>query len=397
MGDLSLAMDRDLVPRPAPSAGESPLRIALFSGNYNCVRDGANQALNRLVGFLTDEIGARVRVYSPTVAKPAFPPTGDLVSVPSIGIPGRTEYRLALGLPAAIRADIERFDPDVVHLSAPDILGRRAQLFAKQRGIPVVTSLHTRFETYFQYYGLGFLRRAAERYLRRFYGDSDWVLVPNRLIAQEMRASGARIAIWGRGVDRTIFSAEQRDLAWRRSLGYDDEDTVILFFGRIVREKGIEMFARVIAKSRARGHDLRPLVIGDGPGRGDFARQLPNANFIGHLEGPELGRAVASADILLNPSVTEAFGNVTLEAMAAGVAILSADVPSARALVEHKRSGLLVPPGKVDAYVEGLDRLIRNPARRRSLSSAASEAAGRYEWKEVLSDVASVYRHCVKV
>ena len=228
MGDLSLAMDRDLVPRPAPSAGESPLRIALFSGNYNCIRDGANQALNRLVGFLTDEIGARVRVYSPTVAEPAFPPTGDLVSVPSIGIPGRSEYRLALGLPTAIRADIERFDPDIVHLSAPDILGRRAQLFAKQRGIPVVTSLHTRFETYFQYYGLGFLRRAAERHLRRFYGDSDWVLVPNRLIAQEMRASGARVAIWGRGVDRTIFSPEQRDLAWRRGLGYDDEDTVIL-------------------------------------------------------------------------------------------------------------------------------------------------------------------------
>ena len=70
------------------------LRIALFSGNYNYVRDGANQALNRLVGYLLRQ-GANVRIYSPTVDTPAFPPTGDLVSVPSIPIPGRAEYRLA--------------------------------------------------------------------------------------------------------------------------------------------------------------------------------------------------------------------------------------------------------------------------------------------------------------
>ena len=71
------------------------LRVALFSGNYNYVRDGANQALNRLVGYLLRQ-GVKVRVYSPTVAEPAFPPTGDLVSVPSVAIPGRPEYRLPL-------------------------------------------------------------------------------------------------------------------------------------------------------------------------------------------------------------------------------------------------------------------------------------------------------------
>src|SRR3954470_16483374 len=91
----------------------SDLRVALFSGNYNYVRDGANQALNRLVGYLLKQ-GVQVRVYSPTVAHPAFPPTGDLVSVPSVPIPRRPEYRLPVMLPRRVRRDLEQFNPNLV-------------------------------------------------------------------------------------------------------------------------------------------------------------------------------------------------------------------------------------------------------------------------------------------
>src|SRR6478609_4687403 len=102
-----------------PSAVQaSDLRVALFSGNYNYVRDGANQALNRLVGYLLKQ-GAQVRIYSPTVAEPAFPPTGDLVSLPSVSIPGRPEYRLGLGLNSRVRRDLDQFQPNIVHIAAP--------------------------------------------------------------------------------------------------------------------------------------------------------------------------------------------------------------------------------------------------------------------------------------
>src|SRR5581483_7980915 len=97
---------RDFEAAPAPSA--EGLRIALFSGNYNCVRDGANRALNRLVAHLIAH-GAAVRIYSPTNDDPAFPPAGDLVSVPSVPLPGRSEYRAALGLPRSVRRDIVDF------------------------------------------------------------------------------------------------------------------------------------------------------------------------------------------------------------------------------------------------------------------------------------------------
>ena len=132
--------------QPAP-VQPSDLRVALFSGNYNYVRDGANQALNRLVAYLLSR-GVQVRVYAPTVADPAFPATGDLVSIPAVPIPGRTEYRVPIALPARIRRDLAEFNPNVVHVSSPDIVGHRAVSWARRHKIAAVASVHTRFETY---------------------------------------------------------------------------------------------------------------------------------------------------------------------------------------------------------------------------------------------------------
>src|SRR5438128_9758753 len=120
----------------------SDLRIALFSGNYNYVRDGANQSLNRLVGYLLRQ-GVQVRVYSPTVEEPAFAATGDLVSVPAVPIPGRSEYRFPLALPAPVKRDLAEFKPNVVHISSPDIVGHRAVTWARRNTIAVVASVHT--------------------------------------------------------------------------------------------------------------------------------------------------------------------------------------------------------------------------------------------------------------
>ena len=154
----------------------SDLRVALFSGNYNYVRDGANQAQNLLVGYLLSQ-GVQVRVYSPTSSNPAFAPRGDLVDVPAIPIPGRGEYKIGRSLPEAPRRDLEAFAPNLVHVSAPELLGHAAVTWARRRGIPVVAAVHTRFETYFRYYGVAFLEPAILRLLRRFYNRADRVLV----------------------------------------------------------------------------------------------------------------------------------------------------------------------------------------------------------------------------
>ncbi|MBV9931200.1 MAG: glycosyltransferase family 1 protein [Alphaproteobacteria bacterium] len=370
------------------------LRIALFSGNYNCVRDGANRALNRLVAHLLAR-GAAVRVYSPTSDAPAFPPAGDLVSVPSIGIPGRSEYRLATRLPARIRADLDAFAPTHVHLSCPDILGGRALAYARARGIPAVASLHTRFETYPAYYGLRFLVPPIVARQRYFYSRCDLVLAPNPAMAEHLGTYGVppeRVRLWGRGVDHRLFTPALRSRAWRARHGYAPEEPVLLFFGRLVLEKGLEVFAATVDLLRARGHRLRPLVVGDGPARAWMEERLPDALYTGHVDGEALGRAVASADILLNPSVTEAFGNVNLEAMAAGLAIVSADVGSAQALIEHGRTGLLVAPTDPAAYADAAEALMADPGRREAMAGAAAQASLAYHWPDILDQVIAAYR-----
>jgi glycosyltransferase involved in cell wall biosynthesis len=377
---------------PAPQATRRKPRVALFSGNYNCLPDGANQALNRLVAHLLRR-GFEVRVYSPVVAHPAFEPAGELVGVRSVPFPGRGDYRLALGLPAATRRDLDIFVPDIVHVSAPDILGRRAQAYAAERGIPLVASLHTRFETYFQFYGLGFIRGIIERYLQRFYRRCDLVLAPNRPLARMLESDGvdpARIAIWSRGVDRARFDPGRRSAAWRRARGIGDGALAVLFFGRLVREKGIADFAAAI--TRAGLPDVRPLVVGDGPARGEFARLLPRAVFAGHLSGEALGQAVASADVLLNPSSTEAFGNVNLEAMAAGLAVISADAPSSRGLIDDGRTGLLVPPGDIEGYAGALAKLAGDRRLCGKLGRAARAESANYDWDAALDKVVEAYR-----
>lgn len=374
----------------------SDLRVALFSGNYNYTRDGANQALNLLVGHLLSQ-GVHVRVYSPTSRTPAFAPTGDLVKVPAIKLPGRGEYKMARGLPLSIRRDLAAFAPNIVHVSAPEILGHRAVSYARKRGIRTVASLHTRFETYPQYYGIGFLAPLMIYLLTRFYNRVDRVLTPGRSMADLIGAWGVTtpVSIWSRGVNHDRFSPARRDLAWRRSLGIADDEVALGFLGRLVLEKGLDIFADVIAELRRRGVKHRVLVIGDGPARGWFAGQVPDAAFAGFQRGDDLGRAVASMDIFFNPSVTETFGNVTLEAMASGVPVVAAGATGAVDLIDEGVTGHLVPPRDVSAYADAIQRLVEHDETRHAQGAAGHAKAAGYQWDWINHAVLDAYLEVV--
>jgi glycosyltransferase involved in cell wall biosynthesis len=368
--------------------GPTALKVALFSGNYNYVKDGANQALNRLVARALDR-GIDVRVYSPVTQTPAFDPAGTLVPVPSVPVPGRGEYRIGLGLPSAPRSDLEAFAPHLVHLSAPDLLGHAAKGWAKRRGIPVVASVHTRFETYFDYYGVGFIRRAVEAQLKRFYRDLDEVYVPSEDMAELLHAQqwSRQVRIWSRGVDRHIFRPEARDLGWRRVLGLADEVPVVGFTGRLVLEKGLDVVTDVMVELARRGAPHRLLVVGDGPARAEFEAKVPDAVFAGFLTGADLGRAVASYDMFLNPSITETFGNVTLEAMACGVPPVAARASGARSLVEDGVSGRLVEPRDIGGFADALTAYGADPALRAAHGAASLAKAGAFDWDAINDSV----------
>jgi phosphatidylinositol alpha 1,6-mannosyltransferase len=375
---------------------DSDLRVALFSGNYNYVRDGANQALNRLVGYLLSH-GVHVRIYSPTVEHPAFPPTGDLVSIPAVPIPGRSEYRLPIALPPSVRRDLEEFSPNVVHVSSPDIVGHRAVSWARRHKIAAVASVHTRFDTYLAYYHLQIFEPNVRWILRRFYRRCEVVMAPAESTAAILRDQRMNrdIAIWTRGIDREQFNPERRDMAWRRSIGIADDELVIAFLGRVVMEKGLDVFSEAVRAFAERGLPYKVLVIGEGPARPWFKTQLPDAIFLGQITGNDLSRALASADVLFNPSITEAFGNVTLEAMACGLPVLAAEATGATNLVQNGITGTLVDGEDTDGFADALAAYAKDAKLRRREGAAGLEYAKTMDWDSINSTVMRVYKHAI--
>ena len=377
----------------------SDIRVALVTGNYNYVRDGANQALNRLVDFLLRQ-GVNVRVYSPTVEEPAFEPTGDLVSVTSVPIPGRPEYRLGLGLSPRVRRDLKQFAPNVVHIASPDIIGHRAVTWARRNRIAAVASVHTRFDTYLAYYHMQALEPLARGIMRRIYQRCDAILAPSDSIAAVLSAQRMNkyIAIWSRGVDRGQFNPERRDMEWRRSLGITEDEPVISFLGRIVMEKGLDVFSDAIDALAERGAPHRALIIGEGPARPWFEEQLKkrDAIFVGHQEKEDLAHALASTDLFFNPSITETFGNVTLEAMACGLPVVAAVATGATSLVRDGETGTLVEPGDADAFADALEAYVRDPELRRKHGDAGLAFAKTMDWDRINGAVLNVYRRVIE-
>lgn len=377
---------------PFEIARFEPRRIALFSGNYNYVMDGPVRALNKLVAYL-EARGIEVLVFAPTAKKAAFKHAGKLISVPSIALPGRGEYRVALGMPKSIRRKLEAFNPDLIHLAAPDWLGHAALGWAEAHNVPAVSSFHTRFDTYPRYYHMAWLEKHVTAFMRRFYHRCEQIYVPSPCMAEVLAEQdmSPNIGIWSRGVDQSLFRPDQRSMNWRRSHGIEDTETVVAFVGRLVLEKGLGIFADTLDLLKEQGLHVRALIVGDGPERERFEERLPDAVFTGYLNGEGLAQAYASADIFFNASVTETFGNVTLEAMACGLPLVCADATGSRSLVDHGQNGFLAETVSAEAFASALQTIILDSDLKAAMAAKSLEKSRDYTWGAVLGRLYDQY------
>jgi phosphatidylinositol alpha 1,6-mannosyltransferase len=382
----------------ADTAGppDPELRVALFTGNYNYIKDGVALTLNRLVGFL-EKRGVPVLVFAPVAKEPAFASVGEVVPVPSFAIPTRSEYRIAIGLSRAARQRLEAFRPTLVHIAVPDLAARKALKLAEQWNVPVVASYHTRYDTYLRFYGLGLLEKLGQRYLRNFYARVRRIYPPSQSMADILRSEGqTKVEIWARGVDSDLFKPARRDMAWRRSLGIADDEVAIAFAGRLVKEKNTAIFTRVMNALTAKGLKVKPLVIGDGPEMATMKATLRNGVFVGFLGDEALARAYASADIFFFPSESETFGNVTLEAMSSGLPAVNAIASGSNSLVEEGVTGHLVSAKDEAGFADRLEALAKDEALRQRMGEAARSRALGYSWEAILSGLLASYREVLR-
>jgi phosphatidylinositol alpha 1,6-mannosyltransferase len=368
-----------------------PLRVALITSSYNFIADGVALTLNRLVHYLESQ-GVAVLVFAPTADKPALAHQGTLVSVPSIPLPGRPEYRLALGLPGYLKRQLLDFQPDVIHLAVPDLLGQAALALAHRHSIPAVASYHTRYETYLRHYRyLAGLENTLKRMLRRFYGRCREVYVPSESVRDALLADGLRdnFKPWPRGIDTQRFTPAKRSAQWRARHGIGADELVVLHVSRLVREKRLDTLTAALNRI-ALPH--RVVIVGEGPDRGFAERELPQAIFTGFLNGENLATAYASSDIFVFPSDSESFGNVTLEAMASGLACVCADATGSRSLVAAGETGFLAPADDADAFATHIAALAKDPALRRRMGEAARARALTFSWEETMARMLGYYR-----
>jgi len=367
--------------------------VALFTGNYNYIKDGVALTLNRLVAFL-EKRGVPVLVFAPVADEPAFQHAGELVPVPSFAIPTRKEYRIALGLPRSARQRLEAFRPTLFHIAVPDILGYQALKLAERWKVPVVASYHTRYDTYLRFYGLGLFERLGQRYMRAFYNRVRRVYPPSESMAEIIRAEGQsqHVEIWARGVDSDLFSPERRDMDWRRAQGIADDAVAISFAGRLVKEKNTAIYMRVMNALTAKGLKVKPLVIGDGPEMAAMKSGLKNGVFAGFLHGEALARAYASSDIFFFPSESETFGNVTLEAMASGLPAVNAIASGSNSLVVEGVTGHLVSARDEATLATRLEALVSDESLRGKMGAAARARALDFSWDHILDGLLDSYR-----
>jgi phosphatidylinositol alpha 1,6-mannosyltransferase len=374
--------------------GIRPLRIALVTSSYNYIKDGVALTLNRLVGYLESR-GVEVLVFTPTAEQPAFAHSGTIVPVPSMPLPGRPEYRLALGMPADVRQRLCDFAPDIVHIAVPDFLGRRALKLAQELGLPAVATYHTRYETYLKHYWyLAPLTGLLTRYLRWFYAACHEVYVPSASMVDVLLADGLKhnLRLWTRGIDAARFHPDKRSAEWRAQHGIAADDVVIVQVARLVREKQLDVLIDSLKQLEAKGIVHKALIVGDGPERAMMEAALPRAIFTGFLHGDELATAYASSDIFVFPSETESFGNVTLEAMASGIPTVCADATGSRSLVADGETGFLAEPGNAAQFADYLARLTSDAALRRQMGDAARARSLAFSWDETLGRMLGYYK-----
>lgn len=366
-------------------------RIAIVVGNYVNVVDGVALTFGRLVRARL-LAGDRLMVLAPGAEHPRIDPAGAFVPLPAVPIPVQPEYRFALGIPAAARRMLERFEPELIHVGSPDLAGLAALEFAAARGIPVVASYHSEIARYLRYLpGLAaplgpLLERGVWSWIRSFYGRCRHVYAPSTSMVETLRARGieAELRVWGRGVDTRRFAPARRSVSWRRRLGVADEQPLIGFVARLRWEKGLSTLAAVLDRLAELGPSHASFIAGDGPARAELERRCPNTRFLGELGVAELARAYASADLFLYPSATETFGNVTLEAMASGLPTICADAPGSRSLVIPGETGELIEPGDVEGFAAAAAALLADPERREAMGKAARARAEARSWERAI-------------
>lgn len=361
------------------------MRLAYVTETYPPELNGVAGTVARTVEWL------RARGHGVDLIRPRQPgePALDGTEewrVPGIGLPMYRGLRFGLPIVGGLRRRWRDRRPEVVHIATEGPLGWAACRAARSLDLPVTSDLRTQFDLYSEYYGLGFMRKLVDAHLRRFHNSTDLTFVPTATLARQLgERSFRQLHVVGRGVDPERFSPLHRSEALRRSWGARPGEPVVLHVGRLAAEKNVSLVLRAFEAARERTPRARLVVVGDGPLRRTLEREAgPAVMFAGELRGERLSQHYASADIFLFPSLTETFGNVTLEALASGLVVVAYAAAAASVHIAHGVNGFLASAGDEGQFTDLASGAVAELERLQDLRALARRAAVASSWDAVL-------------
>jgi glycosyltransferase involved in cell wall biosynthesis/predicted metal-dependent phosphoesterase TrpH len=391
-----LSSEQAKLARYAVSSDGEPPRIAILAdgiGSMHGVTRTIEEIRRRGVpGFEVEVVGT-----DPDVDR-------RLSAVTEFEVPFYAGLRIGVPSLSAAVQTLAEGDFDALHVCSPGPTGVAGALLARALGLPLIGSYHTELTAYAR------LRSENESIsgamglaVGAFYQASDLVLSPSPASDAALASIGMapeKVMRWDRGVDTTRFDPSLRDESLAASWAGRGEERWegainILYTGRITREKGAELLADAFLRARERDPRLRLVLAGGGPEQGRLMERVgEHAAFLGWLEGMELAKVYASADVFLFPSSTDTFGQVILEAQASGLPVLAVAAGGPLALVEDGVTGLL-READAEQLADALVELASAPLLRKRLAQAALSAARERTWERALERLAAGYRRAL--
>ena len=362
------------------------MHVAFVTETFRPEINGVAMTCGRLVDGLRQR-GHRIDVIRPRQPGEALGRHGETSDMLVRGLPLPGYPGLQLGMPQTrqLLAQWRARRPDIVHVVTEGPLGWSATAAARKLDIPTSSGFHTNFDRYSAHYRAGFLRPMVSSYLRIFHRRTQATMVPTETLAAELAGAGIPgLHVIRRGVDTELFSPRRRSEVLRRAWGVGERQLAVIYVGRIAAEKNIALALRAFSAIEANHPDARFILVGDGPLRESLARQHPRHHFAGARVGVELAEHYASADLFLFPSLTETFGNVTLEAMASGVPVMAYRSAAAAELIRDGASGRTVMPGDEGAFIAESVTLAADPVARTRYARQALQVAEANGWSDVV-------------
>ncbi len=368
------------------------LRVAIVTETYPPEVNGVAMTIGRMVAGLQIR-SHQVQLVRPRQHRednPASRPGLEEVLKPGMAIPRYDALKMGLPAKQALTRLWSVKRPDIVHVVTEGPLGWSALAAALKLKIPVSSDFHTNFHSYSKHYGIGWLKRPIAAYLRKFHNRTLCTMVPTESMRIELEQLGLKnLRVVSRGVDTALFSPKHRSSQLRGNWGMGSHDTVALYVGRLAPEKNLPLVLSAFDAMHRVNPRMKLVLVGDGPERAALQARYPKHVFAGMRIGHDLAAHFASGDIFLFPSTTETYGNVAMEAMASGLAVVAYDYAAAAQHIRHGSSGLLAKFDDAGEFTRLAAGLANDRERIRRLGAAARAVTDKLDWSWIVGEFES--------